>query len=168
MGLSQEEHADAGLADAAADGVWHFPLNHCLMEREIRPLHASGRFQLAKQRLLIHPDAHAGQLQSNVQDGVVDNDIRVQLPVVIVRGPPVMRFAVPQRAADLHHAYGALGLGYVIFPLPGRIVREHFLQLAGGDEEDVVGKNFFNIVIVDGHVLLCFAQHLIYSAHRIL
>ena len=44
-----------------------------------------GGLQLAQQRLLVHPDAHAGQLQGDVQDRVVDDDVRVQGPVVIVR-----------------------------------------------------------------------------------
>ena len=123
---------------------------------------------MAQQCLLIHPDAHAGQLQGDVQDRVVDDDVRIQGPVVIVRRTSVMGLAVPQGPANLHDADRALGLGYVVLPLLGRIVREHLLQLACGDEEDVVGKNLFYIIIVDGHVLLRLAQHLVYGAHYIL
>ena len=68
---------------------------------------------------------------------------------------------VSQSAADLHNADGAFCLGDIKFSLLWSVVRKHFFQLPGGDKENIVGQNLLYVVIVNGHVFLRFAQHLI-------
>ena len=70
--------------------------------------------------------------------------------------------------ADLHQTDGALCLRNIVFPLLGRVVREHFLQLFRCYEENVVRQNLFNIIVADGHVLLCFAENPVDAADYIL
>ena len=79
-----------------------------------------------------------------------------------------MPFAGFQRIADLHDADSAFGLGNIVFPFLWRIVREHGFQLLGGNKENIVGKDFFYVIVLDGHELFRFAQYLIYNAHDIL
>ena len=81
VGFSQEEHTDTGLADAAADGVGQLFFNNSLLEGQLRPFRAACFFQLGKQGLFIYTDTHGGQLQSNVQNRIINHDIRIQGPV---------------------------------------------------------------------------------------
>ena len=46
MRLTQHEHAQARLTDAAADGVRKFFMNNCLMERKVSSLGTACLFKL--------------------------------------------------------------------------------------------------------------------------
>ena len=78
-----------------------------------------------------------------------------------------MPLAGLQHVADLHDADSALCFGNVVFPLLRAVVREHVFQLLGGDEEDIVRKDLFYVIVLDGHVFFGFPKHLIYGAHHI-
>lgn len=44
---------------------------------------------------------HGGELQPDIENRIVDEDIAVQGPIVIVRGTAVVRLARPKGASDL-------------------------------------------------------------------
>ena len=51
---------------------------------------AASQFQLARQALLIHPDAHGGQLKGPLAHAVPHQQVAVEGPVVVVRGPAML------------------------------------------------------------------------------
>ena len=79
-----------------------------------------------------------------------------------------MGLSVCQSASDLHDADGPLSLRYIVFPFLGGIVGEHFFQLSGGDEEDVMGKKLFYVIIMYGHIFLGLAKHLVHGSDGVL
>ena len=90
MGLAQQQHAQAALADAAADGERQLARQQRLVERQGAPPVAARQGELAVQRLGVHPDAHGRDLQRPVQQWVVEQQVAVQAPVVIVRRAAVV------------------------------------------------------------------------------
>ena len=70
MGLAQQEHAQAGLANAAADGEGQLALQQQLVEGKLPPCLAPGDGQLPVQGRRVHPDAHGGHLKGPLQHRV--------------------------------------------------------------------------------------------------
>ena len=62
--LTQQQHAQAALADAAAHGQGQGAVQQHLVEGQFRTLRAAGFFQLAAQRFRIDTDTHAGQFSA--------------------------------------------------------------------------------------------------------
>ena len=138
MRLAQKIHAHPALADAAADGLGQLSGQQGLLEGQVRALLAAADLQLPLQRLRIHADPHGGNLQGNIQQRIIQQDIAVQIPVIIVRRAPVMRLTGTQRTADLHQENGAVFACGLIFPFLGGKIRKPVLQLLGGDEGDMI------------------------------
>ena len=68
MGLSEEEHADTGLTDTAADGEGERLVQNGLLEGEVRSLGAARLDKLLAERLCVDADAHGGELQRDVEE----------------------------------------------------------------------------------------------------
>ena len=168
MGLAQEEHAESGLADASAHREGQLIVEDGLLEGQVRAVLAAGLLQLFGQGLSVDPDAHGGELQGNIEHRIVDQNIRVELPVVVVRRPPVVGETTAQLVADLHDADGSLGPGDDVLPLLGGLFGEPGLQLLGGDEINIVGQDLFNIIIADRHVFLGLSEDPVDIAHDVL
>ena len=109
MSLPEKVHAQAGLADTAADGAGEFPGEEAAVEIEVRLPFLSSFLQLPAHGLGIDPDAHRGNLEGALQDGVPQEDVAIQAgetvavrgaPVVVVRGAAVMDASVRQLSAD--------------------------------------------------------------------
>ena len=158
MYLFQEKHTDSGLPDAAANGIGKPALQYILLERQLFPLCASCLYQLLLQRLLIHTDAHGRQLQCNIQRFIVDDDIPVQRPVVIIRSAAVMRFAGSQSVSDLHQEHSTILLRSKTFPLPRRLIRITVFQLLRSEKSNLRGQEFFDIRVLHRHIILCLLQ----------
>lgn len=137
VGLAQQEHGQAGLADAAADGQGQLVGQEHLVEGQLAAVVAAGDGQLAVQGGGVHADAHGGELNGPVQGLVPEEDVAVQGPVVVVRGAAVVGLAGLQSAADLHEEGGGVVLDPVVLPLLGGGVGPQVLQLLAGDEGDV-------------------------------
>ena len=75
-----------------------------------------------------------------------------------------MRLPVFQFIPDLHDTDGTFRFGYVVFPFLWRVIREHLSQLAGGHEENIVGQDLLDVIVMDSHILLSLAQHFVYIA----
>ena len=73
-----------------------------------------------------------------------------------------MRLAVFKKITDLHDTYRTLGLCYIVFSFLRFVVREHVCQLLSGDEENLLGKDFGYVIIMNGHIFFCFTEYLIY------
>ena len=94
VGLTQQQHAQAALADAAAHGQGQGRRPAASCGRAVP--HAAAQpasFQLAAQRFRIDTDTHAGQLQRTAQGHMPEKDVAVQRPVVVVRGAAVVGLA---------------------------------------------------------------------------
>ena len=95
---------------------------------------------LAIQGICVNANAHGGQLKRDVQRGMVDENIAVERPIVVVGCASVVRLAAPQRTADAHDEHGTVLLDDVVFTLLVRRVGPAILQLLRGHEGDVLGK----------------------------
>ena len=67
VGLAQQQHAQAALADAAADGQGQLAVQQHLVEGQLPAVVAAGFGELRIQGLRVHPDAHGGDLQGALQ-----------------------------------------------------------------------------------------------------
>ena len=137
VGLSQKEHGYAGLTDAAADGQGKLSVQKHSVIRECSALVAAGKTQLAVHRLRIHADSHGRDLHGAVQNIVIEEDVPVEVPVVIVRGTSVMALSGAELAADAHDKGGAVFLDPGVLPLFRRQIGIEILQFLGGHEGDI-------------------------------
>ena len=97
-------------------------------------------FQLRNEALFVYADAHGRDLEGAVEHGIIEDDVAVERPVVIVGRPAVVLFARAQLAADLHDEGGAVLADVRRFALFGGEVGIHILQLLGGDKADLVAE----------------------------
>ena len=104
MGFPKEEHTYTGLPDTSADGKRKLFFNDGFLEGKAGSVHTSGFLKLGKKSVLIHTDAHGGKLQCDIQNRIIDHDIRIQRPVIIVRRTAVMAFSGFHDITDLHDA----------------------------------------------------------------
>lgn len=79
----QQQHHQARLADATADGLRHIAAQQRLVPLQLHALFITGQRQLMFQRGGVDADAHRGQLESVLQHRVPHHDIAVQ-----ARQPP--------------------------------------------------------------------------------
>ncbi len=109
MLLLQQQHGEAGLADATTDGLRHACCQQILMPVVLQAILVPGDGELAAQGLCVHPDPHGGDLEAVFQHRVPHQDVTVQTrqpelalaaPVVVVRGTDVVAFAVGEGATD--------------------------------------------------------------------
>ena len=140
MRLFEQQHTEPRLPDAAADRERQFAVKQRLVEGQRCPLLAMRLPKLRPKRRRIYTHAHAGDLQRAVQHGVVKQDVTVQLPVVIVRRAPVMRFAVGKLAADLLDEYGAVFLCIEILALARRLAGVQADELLARDTADLAAE----------------------------
>ena len=108
MGFLQDEHTDAALPDAAADGEGQAVLQNRFVIREGGAFGHTGGGKLPPEAFGVHAHAHGGDLERGFEHRVPDEDIAVEGPVVVVRGAGIVRDAVGQRVPDPDQAHGAL------------------------------------------------------------
>ncbi len=137
MAGPQQQHAHPAHADAAADGLGQLPVQKHLVEGQLPPLVAPGGGELAVHGRRVHPDAHGGHFKRALEHRVPHENIPVQLPVVVVRGPAVVAVPGFQSLADLHEEHRPVLAADLRLPPGGVQVREAVLQLLGGDEVHV-------------------------------
>ena len=140
MGLAQQQHAQAALANAAAHRQGQGAVQQHLVEGQLRTLRAACFGQLAAQGVGVNADAHAGQFQRTAQRLVPEEDIAVQRPIVIVGGTAVVGLAALELAADLHNADGAVLLGIGVLALFRGEIGVYIFQLLGRDKRHFAAK----------------------------
>ena len=91
--FAQIEHTDTGLADTAADRERQVIFQNSLLKRVLGALLAAGELQLSLLCVGIDANTHGRELQRDVQYRIIDDDIGIQLPVIIVRSASVVRLA---------------------------------------------------------------------------
>ena len=104
------------------------------MEGQLPPLVAPGGGELAVHGGLVHPDAHGGDLEGTLEHRIPHEDVPVQLPVVVVRGPAVVAGPRFQGLANLHEEHSPVLPADLGLPFRGLQVGIAVLQLLGGDE----------------------------------
>ena len=140
MTFAEKEHAEPRLTYAAAYRERELVFHESFVEREGKPLGLSFQLELSDERFFVHAYAHGRDLESPVQHGVIQHDVAVERPVVVVGSSAVVLFAAFQSAAYLHKEHRAAfsderGLSF------GRgQVGIHILELLGGHESDLVGE----------------------------
>ena len=140
MRLAQQQHAQAGLADAAAHRQGKLAFQQHLVERQLAAVIAARQRQLTIQRFRADADAHGGDFQRAVQNRVVEQDIAVHVPIVVIRRAAVVRLSGAQLAADALNEHRAVLLGERIFALLGREIGVQILELLRGDEGDAAAQ----------------------------
>ena len=137
--LAQEEHTKSGLSDTAANGVRQFPIQECFMEFQLHSLGASALVQLANERFFIHTHAHRGKLKRDIKDGIVNDNVTVERPVVLVGSSAVVRLAALQLAADLREEDSSVFLCRKVFAFLGCLVGITVFKLLCGDKCNILG-----------------------------
>src|SRR5699024_7433778 len=138
------------------------------VKRQSDAIHASAFFQLRKQRHGINTDAHAGDLYGLIDHWIIDQDIAVERPVIIIRRAAIMRDAAFQLIADLHDTGAAMCLSKFIFALFRRQMRILILKFLRSDERDLFFDDWFKILKYLAQLLLCLLQRLHDLFHRLL
>ena len=110
------------------------------MERQLAAVVAARQRQLTIQRFRADADAHGGDFQRTVQNRVVEQDIAVHVPIVVIRRATVVRLSGAQLAADALNEHRAVLLGERIFALLGREIGVQILELLRGDEGDAAAQ----------------------------
>src|SRR3990170_2888804 len=95
VGLAEEEHLGTALADPAPDAQWDLAPQDRLVVRELEEVLLLRDLQLLLQRLRVHADPPVQPVHRAAVLGRRRRD-----PVVVVRGPHLVRVAVPQDPAD--------------------------------------------------------------------
>ena len=113
MSLPQIKHTDTGLSDTATDRKWQFIIQNSPLEIHFRTFLTATNLQLMLQSSCIHTDTHGRKLQSDIQNRIINDDITVQLPVIIVRCTTVVWFAGCQHLTDLHDEHGIPATGAI-------------------------------------------------------
>ena len=145
MGAADHQHAQAALTDAAADGQRQFAVQQHLVEGQGSAIIAARQRQLAIHRFGIHANAHAGNFKGSAQNGVPEQDIAVQRPIIVVRRTAVVRLAGFQLAADLRQQHGAMLFEERIFTIAGHgDIGEHVLQFLCGDGGQFAAQLYMN------------------------
>ena len=119
VGFAQQEHAQAGLADTAADGLGQFSVQQEPMEIECFFVQLAAFCQLAVQGLRIHADTHTGDLEGAFQHRIPQQDIAVEGPVVVVRGAAVVGLSVGEFVTDTLYKNGPILLCNGVFTFFG-------------------------------------------------
>ena len=119
MGAAQEEHTQAALADAAADGVGELTAEQFLVEGQLPAVVTASQGQLAIQGFGADADAHGGDLIGLLEGVVPEQQVAVQIPVIVVRRSAIVGLAGFQLAADLHQEYRVVLLHEGILPFLG-------------------------------------------------
>ena len=167
MSLPQIKHTDTGLSDTATDRKRQFIIQNSPLEIHFRTFLTATNLQLVLQSSCIHTDTHGRKLQSDIQNRIINDDITVQLPVIIVRCTTVVWFAGCQHLTDLHDEYGTFFLYNLIFTILGRKTRIHIFKFLGSDKENILRKNLFDIIILNCHVFFSLLQCRINGADNI-
>ena len=153
VGLPEEEHAKPGLTDSSADTLRKLSAKEFLVEIKRGLMSFSGDSELAEQGLTIYPDAHRGELETMLQNGIPDKDVSIEsrkclaiifagcAPVVIVSGTAIMFASVSQRAADTDHEHRSELLANRILALFGTQIGEATAKLLGMYEMDFIRKD---------------------------
>ena len=87
------------------------------MERQGESVLASGKRELANEALLVHADTHRGYLERAVKHLVVEEDISVKLPIVIVRGALIVRLSDRELSSETYNKRGIMRLNVLVFAL---------------------------------------------------
>lgn len=90
----QKEHADARLPQSTADGLRQSALEQRLLEGQLRAFRAAREQKLPLQGFGVHADAHGGKLHGDVEQRVIDENIPVEGPIVVIGRAAVVRRAI--------------------------------------------------------------------------
>lgn len=88
--LTQQQHAQTALADAAAHGQGQLAIQQHFVEGERAAVVAAGDRQLGVEGLGVDADTHGRDLERMAEHFVPVEDIAVELPIVIVGGAAVV------------------------------------------------------------------------------
>jgi len=158
VGLVEVEKAEPGLADAAADRVGQRGVEDPAVEVEMGALGHAGLVELGAHGDFIDADAHGGDLEGAVQGRVIEQDVAIELPVVIVGGAAVVRLAVGQPIADLEDENGLVAPADGILARFRRQVRIEVEELLRCDEGDIVRQLALKRRVIADQVVLDPAQ----------
>jgi len=118
------------------------------VELELAALFATGNRQLACQRLGVHADTHAADLERAAERLMPEQQVAVQRPVIVVGRAAIVRFAGSQRRADALDERGMV-LGHeLVLALLGRQVGVQVLEFLRGDEGDVSIELGFELRVI--------------------
>lgn len=109
MGFLEEEHAEATLPDAAADGEGELAVEEHSVEVERGTLRTATQLKLTAHSVGINAQSHRRELHRRAEHWIPNDKVAVKpdvalvvgcAPVVVVGGTPVVGSAVAKRGSD--------------------------------------------------------------------
>ena len=166
------------MADAAAQREGQAAVEESLVEVQVFAGFLMGDGELAEQRIAVYADAHAGEFEGVLEDGVPDEDVAVEAavavvgggaPVVVVRGAAVMGLSgARERAADADEEDGAVLFADFVLALLRGEIRVLCLEVLGEVEMDLLGEERDELRVVGGEGGLGAADGVVDAADRLL
>ena len=157
---ADHQHAQAGLADAAADREGKFPFEQHFVEGEGAAVVAARDGKLSVEGGAVHADAHRRDFERAAERLVPKEEIAVELPVVVVGRAAAVRLARSQRPADLRDEGGRVLFDEGGLALFGRKFGPAVFKFLRGDEGDLARKG-------DGDLREFALQRLAHVAHGV-
>ena len=91
VGFVEQEHAQAALSDASADGVGQTAFDEHPVEGELKAVGASTDLKLLDERFGADSYAHRGDLEGDIEHGIPEDYVAVEAVVaVLVERDPVV------------------------------------------------------------------------------
>ena len=137
---ADHQHAQAGLADAAADREGEFSFEQHLVEGEGAAVVTARDRELSVEGGAVHADAHRRDFECTAERLVPEEEVAVELPVVVVGRAAAVRFARLQRPADLRDEGGRVLSDEGGLALFGGKLGPAVLELLRRDEGDLARK----------------------------
>ncbi len=153
MSLAEEEHTHTTLSYPAANGVRKLASNKCAVERKRETLLASAFLKLTKESVFVYSDAHARKLESDIENGIINENISVERPVVVVGGSAVVRLTGRKLVTDTDDKNGTVFTHGGVFSFLCSLAGVLFEKFLRSEEGYLVGKKSVNEFVVVNYVV---------------
>ena len=110
------------------------------MERKLASVVTACYLQLSVERLLVDAYSHRGNLYSAVECIVVEHNIAVERPVVVVGRSAIVGLARAKRSAYLHNNCSPVFARKGVFTLLARHIGVHLFKLECGNRLHITAK----------------------------
>lgn len=138
--LAEEEHTHSRLTDTAAHRKRKLVFKQRLVEGKLCSVVTARNFELIFKGFGINAYTHRRKLKRDIKNGIVNENIAVQRPIVIVGRASVVLVARFKLAAYLHKENRAVLFSRLVFALLGGEVGIFVLKLLRGDKSDLFGE----------------------------
>ena len=166
VAFAQKQHTQSGLTYASADRERKSAVGQSLVERQRQPVRRVFCFKLFYQRISVYADTHRREFESSVQNGIIQHEIAVQRPVVVIGSPAVVFFSAFQPAAYLSQEHGAALLNESGLAFGRSKVGISVFEFLRRNESDFGGQFAAALSVIFGQQFGAFFESVVYRLYR--